>query len=157
MALLYTTKEAIANRLKGRLVVGGSQVPFQPTTVDDNLLEQIGEQVEARVKARLKTVYRLPLTSDHSVLASVVEKGVICELMGTHFVGQEGSEEGGFGRMMCSQFASELNDIINGTIGLDGETLATGSEVPIASNLTIAGQRAPIVSPTRQDAGTVQW
>jgi hypothetical protein len=59
--LLYTTKEAIANRLKGRLTVGGSQVPFAPTTVDNNLLEQVGLQVEARVNARLGTVYKLPL------------------------------------------------------------------------------------------------
>lgn len=157
MTLLYTTRENIANRLKGRLVVGGGQMPFAPTTVDSNLLEQIGTQVEARVNARLQMLYTLPLTLAHPVLASVVEKGVICELMGTHFVGQEATEAGGYGRLLCAQFQQELDAIVAGLVPLTGERLITGSTSPIAANLTVAGTRAPIVSTTRQDAGSIQW
>jgi hypothetical protein len=82
---------------------------------------------------------------------------VICELMGTHFVGQEARRAGGFGKLMCSQFASELEAIISGTIALEGELPATEPPPPIARNLTIAGQRAVIISDTRIDARFVQW
>jgi hypothetical protein len=158
MSLTYTTKEAISNRLRGRLTVGGPQVPFAPTTVDDNLIVQVGEQVESRVNAQLKTVYKLPLkTPTNPILASIVEKGVICELMGTHYVGQEANPQDGYGRMMCKQFQAELAEVVTGAIALDGEVPATGSPELEIGNLTVAGTRKPIVNKNRMDAGTVKW
>jgi hypothetical protein len=158
MSLTYTTKEAIANRLRGRLTVGGPQMPFAPTTVDDHLIVQVGQQVESRVNAQLKAVYKLPLkTPTNPILASIVEKGVICELMGTHYVGQEANSQDGYGRMMCKQFQEELAEVIGGAIGLEGEISATGSPQLEIGNLTVAGKRRAIVDKNRMDAGTVKW
>jgi hypothetical protein len=149
--LTYTTKTAIANRLRGRLTVGGPAVPFQPTTIDDNLIEQVGEQVEARVNARLGTIYQLPLLQSQPLLASIVEKGVICELMGVHFVGQEGTEAGGFGRLMCSQFDQELTALLAGSVTLTGEVAINPAEATKSANLTLARPRTPGA------AEAVQW
>lgn len=151
--LTLTTREAIANRLRGRLSVGGGQLPFGPSTVDDNLIEQVGEQVEARVFAKLRTIYKLPLTAVHPVLASIVEKLVVCDLMGVHFVGAEGSSADGFGRMMCDQGAKELEAILSGEVKLEGESpLETGdTATPFSSNLTIRRSR------TSGAAEAIQW
>lgn len=143
MPLTYTTIEAIANRLRGRAVVGGAQSPFGPSTVDDNLLRQVGEQVEARVEARLRQVYRLPLQGSHPILASIVEKGVLCELLGVHSMGQQPTEQGSFGALMCRQFNDELAEVISGAINLQGEVLAGGGGSVPLSNITLARQRRP--------------
>jgi hypothetical protein len=162
--LLYTTKEAIANLLRGRLQVGGTQFPFGPTTVDDNLIEQIGAQVEAKLNAQLATVFRLPLAQPQNpILASIVEAGILCRLLPTHASGEELPTAGdvgvdrSFAGFYCKAYNAELQALLNGTIALEGELPATEPEPQIARNLTIAGQRAPIISTTRIDAGSIQW
>lgn len=164
MALLYTTKEAIANLLRGRLVVGGQQFPFGPTTIDDNLIEQIGAQVEAKLNAQLKTVFTLPLANPTSpILASIVEAGILCRLLPTHATGDELPTSGdvgvdrSFAGFYCKAYSAELQTLLSGTIALTGELPAVVPSSTIASNLTLAGQRAPIVSPTRIDAGSIKW
>jgi phage gp36-like protein len=151
--LTYTTKEAIANRLRGRLVVGGTQVPFAPTTVDDNLIEQVATQVEALVDAKLKTVFRMPLTGTHAVLSSIVEKLVICEIMPTHEQqnGGYGSQPKSFREIICAQGAAELEEVLSGMVPLDGEALASTGTTPISTNLTLAAKRTPGA------AEAVQW
>ena len=114
----YTTIAAVGNRLRGRLQVSGGGL-FEPTVVDNGLIEQVLQQVEARMNAQLGRRYRLPLRSTHPVLASIAEKLCICDLMGTHFIGDGQNEPGGYGRLMCSQGAAELQEVLAG--GLAGE------------------------------------
>lgn len=152
MSLKYTTVEAIGRKLKGRLSTGGAVNPFGSTVVDSELLQQVGEQVEAQVDAKLRGVYRLPLIGVHPVLAKVVEDGVICDLMATHFVGDGNNEPGGFGRWHCTQFQQGLNDILSGAVPLDGETLSTGeADLPPSRNVSRAALRKP------GDAEKVVW
>ena len=122
MALKYTTTEAIALRLQTRLQIGGSPSSFGNSVVDTTLLDQIGVQVESRVDAKLRQRYVLPLTYTHPQLASIVEKLVICEIIGVHFVGAEVSDDANFGRLMCAQGAKELEAIASGDVALQGET-----------------------------------
>jgi phage gp36-like protein len=142
MTLGYTTLEAIANRLRGRLQVGGPALAFGNTVVDENLIQQVAAQVKGRMDARLKSVYQLPLKNlPNPLVASIQEKLIICELMGTHFVGQEGSEEAGYGRMMCSQGATELKAVLDGEVVLEGEAVGVGSE--ISANYSLVLPRLP--------------
>jgi len=135
---LYTTVEAIALRLRGRLLTESDGSFFAPTVVDTDLIYQVLEQVEARINAKLTGRYQLPLKSVHPVLASIAEKLVICDLMATHFIDTGNNEPGGFGRLMCSQGAAELEDILSGAIALDGEATTGGSVGTIASYTRIA-------------------
>lgn len=139
----YTTVNNVANRLRGRAALGQS-TPFGASQVDPDFIAQIGAQVEARVDAQLGQVYKLPLTGVHLPLASVVEKLCICEIMGTHYVGQEANPSDGFGRMMCKMGADELAAIVNRDPPLTGETQIGGATyTPGFSNVSIAGQRIP--------------
>lgn len=139
----YTSTSNIANRLRGRASLGQS-TPFGASQVDPDFIAQIGAQVEARVDAQLGQVYKLPLSGVHLPLASVVEKLVICEIMGTHYVGQEANPSDGFGRMMCKMGADELAAIVNRDPPLPGEVqLGGGTETPGVSNVSIAAQRIP--------------
>lgn len=159
--LLYTTKEAIANRLRGRLTVGGPSLPFGPTTVDDNLIRQVGEQVEARVNAKLKGVYRLPLIGSHPVLTSAVEKLILCELLPVHSVEEEQSISSNQGvdrsyvGLVCRQGKAELEEILSGAIALEGESTLEVADGGAISNYSGVAQRLPII--TRPDAGGIKW
>lgn len=122
MTLTYTDTDAIERRLKGRLTIGGPQQPYGNQAVDTDLLSQVGAQVEAKINAAIGSVYVLPLklTACGPLLASLVEKGVICELADVHFFT---SEEGtSFGSQMCRQFKAELASIVSQEIRLIGET-----------------------------------
>lgn len=155
MTLIYTDKQAIANRLRGRLAIGGAQAPFGATVVDDELIEQVGVQVESRINAQLGRVYQLPiLLNDTSkpILASVTEKLTICEIMGTHYVGAEGTSEDGYGRMMCRQGAEELQQILTGAIALEGATpISPDTGAVTATNYSSVRPRTPGA------AEAIQW
>jgi hypothetical protein len=156
MSLTYTTKEAIANRLEARLQVGGAAATFGKRVVNDNLIEQVGEQVEARVNARLKAVYTLPLSGPHPALASVVEKLVICEIIGVYAieqldtVGRATGDGGGFGSLMCRQGADELEAILSGTIVLEGETTLSGGD-----SSTLVGSTTVAVKVGKRTSGKI--
>jgi hypothetical protein len=151
MALLYTTTDAIARRLRGRLQVGGLDLPFQPTNVDDDLIAQIGDQVEAKVNARLRAVYKVPLSGQHPILAGIVEKLTCGEILATHMMGEEQITTGGnpsdrsYAGFLIRDAQKDLDAIASGDIPLDGETLATGDEAANsnARNVTLARKRTP--------------
>lgn len=160
MPLTYTTIDAIALRLKGRLRVGGSPVAFGSTVADPALIEQVGTQVESRVNAQLRQIYKLPLRkTQHPELASIAEKLTIAELVPVYYYGQEPSLDGSFGRLMKDQGEKELTDLGSGDVILEGEIFAQ-SPHSVVPNYTQAGRRAtrgasvPVYSlryPTRND------
>lgn len=110
MALTYTTTEAIARRLEGRLQFGGNPLAFGNAVVSDELLAQIGEQIEAKVNLYLQKAYALPLSLPQPVVSEIVEKLVICELFDTLTIGGEGKE----GAAYCENAMALLLSISNG-------------------------------------------
>lgn len=162
MALTYTTIAAVGRRLKGRLGVQSLPGGYGPAVLDDELIDQVGEQVEARINARLRSLYKIPLQSSHPVLASITEKLIVCELMSSQALGEEQLLVGSNGQargdrsyagVMCAQGAAELDLLLSGQVSLDGETLATGEEAtPTSSrNVSLASKRTPGV------AEAVEW
>ncbi len=66
MPLQYTTVDAIARRLRGRLEVnksalGGGMGGLAAQQVDLLLIEQLGTQVEVRLDVALAQIYMLPV------------------------------------------------------------------------------------------------
>lgn len=108
MALIYTTIDAIEKRLQGWAEVYGPPTAFGASQVNGGLLTQIAEQNEAKVSRVLGKRYQLPLSGTYPELASVVEKLTICELIGQLYAGQDASEKGGYGALMCAQGKAEL-------------------------------------------------
>ena len=140
MPLQFTTLAAINTRLKQRLQMGGTQAAFGRGVIPDVDSSQIAEQVEGRVRMRLKAKYQLPLrltdTDAQKALASIVEKLVICDLLAPNFTGMEPSDEGGYIRSeFCTQGAKELEALMASYI--DGE-------IPIGVSIG-AANRAPSV------------
>lgn len=143
MALKYTTTDAIGLRLTGRLLVDSSPSAFGQTEVNSDLIDQVGAQVEARVDAEIRKVYEFPLrTNSQPLLASIVEKLTICEIIGTYFYGKAESDDGGYGKLMCSQGMAELMAIGAGEVVLDGE-LPRSSPVNFSSSFSRAQLRNP--------------
>ena len=128
MALTYTTIDAIERRLTGRLSIGGGQAPYGKISVDRDLFDQVGAQVEAKINAELAGAYKLPLnaatitnTDSRPILAAIVEKGVVCELADVHFFATE--EGNSYGKEMCRQFKADLAALVSGELRLPGEAL----------------------------------
>lgn len=128
MALEFTTTDALLRRLSGRGSVGSSV--FGPAQIDPLLIQQIGEQVEARIKDELGKIYKFPLTRTHIRLQEIAELGIICELLPTHFIQQQNNPHDNFQVFSCKQFKNLLADIISGELPLDGELFIGDSLVP---------------------------
>jgi len=144
MVLTYTTVEAIALRLRGRLSVSASPGNFGPVQVDPQLIDQVGTQVESRINAQLSKVYRLPLRAAHPILASITEKGVLCELLAVHSVIPDQASGGvaaSYRDLACRQFDAELQALLARSVELEGEIFATGTEIPAATYFTQATNR----------------
>jgi hypothetical protein len=163
---LYTTKEAISDRLRGRVTVGGSPVPFAPSVADNTLIERVLGQVEARINAKLGRVYKLPLTLSDAgtaqLLASVTEKLACCEILMVHSSGDEQAVAGVVGvdrsytGLLCRAGKDELEAILDGSIPLAGEETQIGEDGIVSiSNYSRSKTRSPIT--TRADAGDVAW
>ena len=165
MPLTYTTTDAIARVLRGRLTV--DNVFTQGSTdVDADLIDQKGGQVEARINSRLSSVYRLPLSlsdaTTASLMASITEKLICCELLPVYYPDMSdittGTGTGQFDRYaanLCKAGANELDLILSGAITLEGEELAAGESAVLSRNVTVAGQRSAVTG--RLDAGEIQW
>jgi len=146
--LLYTTNAKLNTRLKQRLQLGGVASTFGRSVIPEPEVEQIAEQVEARVNMRLKSKYRLPLrltdADAANAISSIVEKLTICDLIAPYFAGVDPSQEGGYIRNeFCTQGNRELNELIDSVI--DGE-IAIG----VTSNSQL---RSPVVG--KRSGGTV--
>jgi hypothetical protein len=144
MALQFTTLEAINTRLRQRLQMGGTASAFGKSVIPDLETGQIAEQVEARVRIRLKSKYRLPLNltdaDAQKALASIVEKLCICDILAPNFTGVEPSDEGSYIRSeFCTQGAKELDQLmdsyINGEIAI-GVTIGAANRAPVVGMRT---------------------
>ena len=121
--MIYTTTDNITRRLRGRLqVANGSLIPGATAQqVDPYLIEQIGEQIEAKVNLALSQIYKLPipLTSIQAlkIIESIVEKLIISEIATVHFQQTQTPELGGdagFGAVLRKQAVQELESILSG-------------------------------------------
>lgn len=126
MPLDYTTVEAIARRLRGRLeisksVLGGGTSGLAAQQVDLLLIEQVGVQIEARLNVALSEIYLLPIAATATIarviLGGIVEKLVVSEITLTHFqqtqVPQMGGDAG-FGSVIRKQAQEELESLFAG-------------------------------------------
>lgn len=100
MPIKYTTVEAIALRLVGRLELPETSDPqnlFSNTLgsqrVSPKLIEQLAKQKEAYVDSILSVIYEMPLRliSDitKGVLADIIESFVVADLMKIHYLGSQ--------------------------------------------------------------------
>lgn len=158
--MIYTTVEAIAARLAGRLQIGGEQIPFGVAKVSEDLLAQVLAQVEARINARIGQVYTLPLALSNptakALLASVAEKLVVAEVVPVH-VAQGDSPVDNYGAEMRRQAESELSEILSGEIVLTGEAPVVAEQpTSTLTNQTIVARRKPLTD-GRDDAYLVKW
>lgn len=164
---LYTTKEAISDRLRGRVTVGGSPVPFAPQVADNTLIERVLGQVEARINAKIGKIYKLPLSLADSgtaqLLASVTEKLTCCEILRVHSSGDEQSVAGVVGvdrslaGNLCRAGESELQEILDGSIPLAGEETQLGEEGIGATIANYSRSKTRSQITTRSDAGDISW
>ncbi len=143
MTLQFTTLSAIDTRLKQRIQRGGTQAAFGKTVITDPDVEQIAEQVEGRVRMRLKSKYQLPLnltdTDARKALASIVEKLTVCEILTPYFFGASPSDEGGMIKDdYCTQGMEELDALMASYI--DGE-VAIGVSIGAVNRAPVVGMR----------------
>ena len=127
----YTTVEAVERRLKGWATVNQAPDAFGTTQLDSALVAQLIEQAEARIDSYLRDRYQLPLKGTHPALASVAEQLTLCKLIGQLYAGQEPSEGGGYGQMVCKQGERELKELK--AMDLAGEQ-PVGVEVGMATS-----------------------
>lgn len=124
MPLTYTTTDAIARRLRGRLRIPTATLnPMQPPanitqqTVDLDLIEDIASQVEDKIDMILGQIYEMPLANKHPILAGIVERLVIADIMLTHFQSSFSPELGGdsnFGGVMYKKAQEDLAMLVAG-------------------------------------------
>ena len=107
-------------KLVGRIGSGGMCVVFLGTLgakqVDYSLYEQLGEQVEAKLDMALSMMYELPVPNDATqslkILASIVEKFVVAEIMSTHYQQTQGEGgDQGYGSVLFKQAKEECQAI----------------------------------------------
>jgi hypothetical protein len=153
VTLTYTTVEAIERRLKGWATINAQPTVFGTTQLDEDLVLQLAGQAEARINQVLRDRYQLPLAIAHEEIASVAEKLTICQLIGQLYAGQEPSEKGGYGALMCSQGERELAALA--MLDLVGE-VPLGTEVgrPLSGErsqpaIYLTGRSTPKISPIR--------
>lgn len=118
--MAYTTIQAIARRLRGRLSTEAATA-FGVGQIESALLTQVLDQTEAYIDARLATRYALPITSARLlvILAEITELLVICKVMPIHFANIEESQEGGYGALCCEQGNKLLDELLNGDLDVD--------------------------------------
>lgn len=116
----YTTTDAIARRLRGRLTTGAATA-FGVSQIEADLLTQVLDQTEAYIDARLATRYTLPITSSRllTILAEITELLVICRVMPIHYANTEESEDGGYGAIACKQGEAMLAKLLDGQLETD--------------------------------------
>ena len=121
--LKYTTTDDIRRRLRGRLEVqgGGLYKGAAAAIVDNELIEQIGQQIETMVELGLGQIYKLPIpytaTYAMQLIKSIVEKLIISEIAVTHFQQLQSAELGadqGFGAVLKKQAVEQLEMIMHG-------------------------------------------
>ncbi|HEY9657674.1 MAG TPA: hypothetical protein V6C65_04355 [Allocoleopsis sp.] len=166
MPLIYTTVEAIARRLQGRLTLNGTPA-MGGQTVDPELVEQCGVQAEDYMNLVLGQIYVLPLQKTHAILADVAESLTISKLMEVHFQGTSYPAPGADVAGAAGDLRRHAEMILQAlTVGhgiyipvmpsgqptmpnmpqpqplvLPGETLKADQPDTITRNVTVVGQR----------------
>ena len=153
MALKYTTSDAIQRRLDGRLQVDGQQTTWGDSVISSELVEQIGEQVEAKIDEILRRKWVMPLTGTHPQLAMIVELGCVCQLLSQHFLSQTPSETGGYTPQACSLYKAEIKGLSD--LMLPGETLLQPATQ--TSTGRVYASQAIAVRGVAPDVKAVEW
>lgn len=120
----YTTINNIALRLRTRLELNQTAhgAPFGQNLgakqVQPELFEQIASQVEARLNAKLGMLYELPVPQfaiqARLILASIVEKFTVAEILAVHYQQSQNAEMGGdlgHGAILRKEATQECRDI----------------------------------------------
>ncbi|NJN11671.1 MAG: hypothetical protein HC836_49290 [Richelia sp. RM2_1_2] len=120
----YTTIDAIKLRLRNRLELNQTahSAPFGQSLgaklVQPELFEQIAYQVEAKLNAKLGMLYELPIppgaTQARLILASIVEKFTVAEILAVHYQQSQNAEMGGdlgYGAVIRKEAIQEAQDI----------------------------------------------
>ena len=122
----YTSLDAIARRLRGRLNVNitsntGQLVNAASGTVDGELISQVGEQIETKLELALGQIYETPVPQTAStslqILGAIAEKLIVSEIALTHFKMQVSPETGadmGFGNALRKQAFDDAESIFGG-------------------------------------------
>jgi len=139
----FTTTDAIARRLRGRLEIQGQMPAFGSnlgaSQIDVELLDQVGNQVEADFNAIAKMIYVWPppvsAIAARQIVAGIIERLVISELAQTHFQQSQSPEMGGdagFGAVMRKQAFEQIQKYFGGHgIFIPGATEPTEPAQPI--------------------------
>ena len=149
---IYTTPEAIARRLEGYADPSSTGSAFDSSPVSPELITQVTDQVEARVTQVLSQRFVMPLKKTHTVVSSCVEKLIVCELLAQLYVGQDPSESGGYGSLMCKQGIDELEKLKSAL--LDDEQLLGGATLTIAGPVAKARSLPPL---PEGETKRIQW
>lgn len=130
MTMRYTTQAAIALRLAKRLQVGGVPTTYGKDVMDVALLDLVAPQCEAKFEAAISVLYQLPLQlgddSSRALIASIVEKMILGEVLPVHVFPEVG-KEGGLRKVMADESAAELRMIKEGQVKLPGERISAAA------------------------------
>lgn len=152
--LKYTSTEAIARRLRGRLNVNitnntGQLVNAASGTVDSLLIEQVAEQVESKIELALGQIYVIPIPQTArttlQILGAIAEKLIVSEIALTHFKMQVNPETGadmGFGNALRKQAFDDAEMIFAGH-----GVYVPGIMNRPANNPAVGESKQPIVLP----------
>lgn len=119
----YTTTEAIARRLRGRLKVTTTLSPSSAPSfntqqvVDPLLIQDVLEQVENDLDLTLAQIYEMPLLNRHPILAGIVEKLATAEILQTHYQSTQAVEMGGdpgYGALLYKQAMQQMAKLTAG-------------------------------------------
>ncbi len=188
MTLIYTTIEAIARRLRGRLKIPTASLsPLTPPNslgqqvVDADLIADIGSQVEQKISMILGQIYVMPLHNQHPIIAGIVERMVIADIMLTHYQNSVSPELGGdpgFGGIMFHKAQEDLllltaghNIALPGVptppqvpgvmtpqpIVLPGEVLQSQRPDTVTRNVTVVGKSNIHVDNARRLEWGIDW
>jgi hypothetical protein len=148
MVLKYTTIEAITLRLSKRLQIGGAPQTFGKDVVDLELINLVAPQVEAKLEGELARLYNVPFSlgdaNTAAIVASIVEKKILAEVLPVHIMSDSGSE-GGLRKVMAKEAEAEMEAVRSGAIQLKGEKSPVSGLVGFSplSNTTRVSQRRP--------------
>ncbi len=121
--MIYTTVENIRRRLRGRLEIDNTNLIPSATAqqVDQDLITQVGEQIEAKINLALSQIYSMPipLTAVEAlkIIEGIVEKLIISEIATVHFQQTQSPELGGdagFGAVLRKQAVQDLESLLHG-------------------------------------------
>ncbi len=147
----YATIDQIRNWLRGRLEVPGTPLFAGAAAgkVDDSLINQIGEIVEAKIDMALAQIYKLPIpdsaTQAKMIVGGIVQKLIVSEIALVHFqqtINPEQGGDAGFGAVIRKQAVQDLEALL-----LGHGVYIPGITQPKQANLQMGMHLQPLVLP----------